>query len=224
MKRPLLLFLAVAVGIGGFLYTRSHKEPAPPAVSIDSEPAPAPDVLIGATLLDGLGNYRFPVTSTKPEVQRWFDQGLMLTYGFNHDAAERSFLRATELDPECAMCWWGASLVLGPHVNSGMDPANNAAAWERLQKAVSFASKTTPREQAFIHALEARYAEKAPEDRKALDAAYADATGKLAAQFPDDVDAATFHAEALMDLQPWDYYDEKLRPKGGTKEIVATLE
>lgn len=185
---------------------------------------PVADAIPGATLLEGLGNYTFPVTSKKPEVQRWFDQGLMLTYGFNHDAAERSFLRAAEIDPECAMCWWGASLVLGPHVNSGMDPNNNALAWERLQKAVSLAPKTTPREQAFIHALEARYAEKPPEDRKPLDAAYADATGKLSAQLPDDLDAATFHAEALMDLQPWDYYDEKLNPKGGTKEIVATLE
>ncbi len=224
MKRPLLILLVVAVGVGGFLYARRAHEPAPPAVSIDVEPAPAPDVLAGATLLEGLGNYRFPVTSIKPEVQRWFDQGLMLTYGFNHDAAERSFLRATEIDPECAMCWWGASLVLGPHVNSGMDPNNNALAWERLQKAVALASKTTPREQAFIRALEARYAEKPPEDRKPLDAAYADSTGKLVAEFPDDLDAATFHAEALMDLQPWDYYDDKLQPKGGTKEIVATLE
>lgn len=224
MKRSLLITLAVAVVIGSFLYTRRTQEPAAPAISFETEPMPVQDVIPGATLLEGLGNYTFPVTSQKPEVQRWFDQGLMLTYGFNHDAAERSFLKAAELDPECAMCWWGASLVLGPHVNSGMDPNNNTAAWERLQKAVALASKTTPREQAFIHALEARYTEKPPEDRKALDAAYADAAGKLAAQFPDDLDAATFHAEALMDLQPWDYYDEKLQPKGGTKEIVATLE
>lgn len=224
MKRPLLIALVVAVGLGGFLYARRSHEPAQPPVSLETEPMPAPDVIPGATLLEGLGNYSFAVTSNKPEVQRWFDQGLMLTYGFNHDAAERSFLKAAELDPDCAMCWWGAALVLGPHVNSGMDPNNNALAWERLQKAVSLAPKTTPREQAFIRSLEARYVEKPPENRKALDTAYADATGKLAAQFPDDLDAAVFHAEALMDLQPWDYYDEKLQPKGATKEIVSTLE
>ena len=81
--------------------------------------------MIGAHLLEGLGDYRFEVTTTHPQVQRWFDQGMMLAYGFNHDAAERSFLKATELDPACAMCWWGASLVLGPHVNAAMDPADN---------------------------------------------------------------------------------------------------
>jgi tetratricopeptide (TPR) repeat protein len=157
-------------------------------------------------------------------VARWFDQGLMLTYGFNHDAAERSFLRAAQLDPKCAMCWWGAALVLGPHVNSTMDPANNDKAWERLQKARALAAAATPREQAWIEALAARYAEHPPEDRKTLDEAWATATGKLAKALPEDLDAATFHAEAMMDTQPWDYYDAQQRPKGHTAEIVSTLE
>src|SRR5690606_14048278 len=63
-----------------------------------------------------------------------------------------------------------------------------------------------------------------PEDRSALDQAYAAATRKLVEQRPDDLDAAVFHAEALMDLQPWDYYDAELQPKGNTEEVVATLE
>jgi len=148
----------------------------------------------------------------------------MLTYGFNHDAAERTYLKATELDPECAMCWWGAALVLGPHVNSGMDPANNQKAWQRLQRAIELAPRASEREQAFIRALSARYAENPPDDRRPLDEAYAQATGQLAAERPDDLDAAAFHAEALMDLQPWDYYDEQLQPKGNTAEIVSILE
>lgn len=185
----------------------------------------APELaMIGANLLQGLGNHQFPVTSSHPEVQRWFNQGLMLTFGFNHDAAERSFLKATELDPACAMCWWGASLVLGPHVNAGMEPADNADAWNRLQKARDLAPKASEREQAFITALSARYAEQPPENRRTLDEAYAAATGELVKQRPDDLDAAVFHAEALMDLQPWDYYDEKLQPKGHTAEVVQTLE
>ena len=105
---------------------------ATPAAEKNYLPEIAP---VGATLLDGLGNYSLPVTVADPQVQRWFDQGLILTYGFNHQAAERSFLKAVELDPQCAMCWWGAALVLGPHVNAGMDPANNTAAWQRLQSA-----------------------------------------------------------------------------------------
>ena len=77
------------------------------ATTAEAPAVSAPELaMIGANLLEGLGNHRFSVTSAHPEVQRWFDQGLMLTYGFNHDAAERSFLKATELDPSCAMCWW----------------------------------------------------------------------------------------------------------------------
>ena len=210
------LSFAVAVLAGG-----GCKQPAPPAEAPVSPPELA---LVGAHLLDGLGDYRFPVTSKHPEVQRWFDQGLMLAYGFNHDAAERSFLKATELDPECAMCWWGAALVLGPHVNAGMDPADNADAWQRLQRARALAPKTTAREQAFITALSARYAEQSPENRRALDEAYAEATRALVRQLPEDPDAAVLHAEAMMDLQPWDYYDAELRPKGHTADIVAVLE
>ncbi len=102
-----------------------------------------------------------PVTAKGKDVQRWFDQGLAMTYGFNHDAAERSFLKAAELDPDCAMCWWGAALVLGPHVNATMDPANNAKAWDRLQRAQAAADEATEKEQAFIKALSARYAAEA---------------------------------------------------------------
>jgi hypothetical protein len=174
----------IAVAAGLFYGRRTAREP-PPAPSLE---IPAP---VGATLLEGLGDYSFPVTSSHPEVQRWFDQGLMLTYGFNHDAAERSFLRATELDPDCAMCWWGASLVLGPHVNSGMDPASNAKAWSRLQRARELAPRASEREQGFIRALAARYAQNPPADRRPLDEAYAEAMGRLAAERPDDLDAAT---------------------------------
>lgn len=192
----------------------------------------APDVsgppyiepMAGATLLDGLGDYRFEITSGHPDVQRWFDQGLMLTWGFNHDAAERSFLKATELDPDCAMCWWGAALVVGPHVNAEMDPQYNQRAWHRLQRAQALAPEATPREQAFIQALGARYAADPPEDRQPLEQAWADATGRLVEQRPDDLDAAVFHAEALMNLQPWDFYDEDFRPKGNTTRIVSLLE
>jgi tetratricopeptide (TPR) repeat protein len=147
-----------------------------------------------------------------------------MTYGFNHDAAERSFLKAAELDPDCAMCWWGASLVLGPHVNSTMDPANNAKAWDRLQRAQAAAEDATDKERAFIAALAARYAAEPPADRRPLDEAYAAAMAKLAADYPDDLDAGTLHAEALMDLQPWDYWDAEGQPKGGTATVVSQLE
>ncbi len=188
----------------------------PPAVT---ELAP-----VGATMLEGLGDYSRPVTSQHPDVQRWFDQGLALTYGFNHDAAERSFLRAAELDPECAMCWWGAALVLGPHVNAGMDPSYIAAAWDRLQRAQAAAAGAPEHEQAYIRALAARFAKEPPEDRRPLDEAYAQAMAELSRSYPDDLDAATLFAESQMNLQPWDYWDEQGRPKGNTATFVATLE
>src|SRR4249919_196937 len=198
MKRRIaIVVVAIAALVAGALYTRKLRTPdAPPVTPVAASPAPAPvGDLPGATLLEGLGTHHFQVTSRVPEVARWFDQGLMLAYGFNHDAAERSFLRATELDPNCAMCWWGAALVLGPHVNSTMDPANNEKAWQRLQKARELAAKATPRERDWIEALAARYDERPPMDRKVLDEAWAQSTGKLAAKYPDDLDAATFHAE-----------------------------
>ena len=141
MKRPFVLTLVALLAFAGgfFIYRSFQSDPPMPQL----EP-------VGATLLDGLGDHSMPVSTGNPEAQRWFDQALMLTYGFNHDAAERSFLKATELDPKCAMCWWGAALVLGPHVNSAMDPANNPKAWDRLQRARELASAANPREQAYI--------------------------------------------------------------------------
>ena len=219
----LLILAAVVYATSHWLGFTSHSSVVA-ATTSDSKsylPEIAP---VGATLLEGLGNYSLPVTSANAEVQRWFDQAMVLTYGFNHQAAERSFLKAVELDPQCAMCWWGAALVLGPHVNAGMDPANNAAAWQRLQAARSMAHLAKPWEQAFITALSARYAEQPAADRKPLDQAYADAMAKLMLALPAQLDAATLYAEAMMNLQPWDYWDDNGQPLGNTAKIVQVLE
>lgn len=215
MNRNILVaVVVVALAAAGFWwYGKRHAE------------APLPDLApVGANLIEGLGDYSMPVTAKNAEVQRWFDQGLAMTYGFNHDAAERSFLKAAELDPDCAMCWWGAALVLGPHVNASMDPANNPKAWDRLQRAQRAASGVSEKERDFIKALSARYAENPPEDRRPLDEAYEVAMGELAAKYPDDLDIVTLHAEAQMDLQPWDYWDAAGQPKGHTADVVSQLE
>ncbi|MEO6169385.1 MAG: hypothetical protein ABIO84_00355, partial [Lysobacter sp.] len=221
MSRPRPLAFVTAVVL---LATSACRQDPAGDSAIAVQPASPPEAALVANLLEGLGDHHFAVSSSHPEVQRWFDQGLMLSYGFNHDAAERSFLKATQLDPDCAMCWWGASLVLGPHVNAAMNPDDNDRAWSRLQTALALAPNATPREQAFIEALSARYAKAPPEDRTGLDRAYAEATRELVRQRPHDLDAATFHAEALMDLQPWNYYDDKRQPIGHTPEIVTALE
>jgi hypothetical protein len=213
MPRLAAVLLVVVAFAVGFACTAARNPPP----SAEAPPAP-----VGATLLDGLGRYSIGIVSASATAQRWFDQGLNLSYGFNHDAAERSFLKAIEADPGCALCWWGAALVLGPHVNATMDPANNGKAWMRAQKAAALAQ--SPMEQGYAKALMARYAQNPPEDRKPLDEAYARAMAELAKQRPDDLDAATLYAEAQMNLQPWNYYDAQARPIGNTGEFVATLE
>lgn len=228
-KIPAVLFALGLFVLGAFLLlvSRSASEPSLDGAAAGEEAAASylPEIApVGATLLDGLGDYSRPITTDHAEVQQWFDQALMLTWGFNHQAAERSFLKAAELDPDCAMCWWGASLVLGPHVNAGMDPANNAAAWERLQVAQRLADSAQPWEQAWIEALAARYVEPSGDDRTALDEAYAAAMSEVVAANPDDVDAAVLHAEAMMNLQPWNYWTGDGEPIGRTAEIVEVLE
>ena len=103
MNRNFMVAIVVILvaAVGFYLYKRSAEPPLP-----DLAP-------VGANLIEGLGDYSMPITAKDKDVQRWFDQGLAMTYGFNHDAAERSYLKAAELDPDCAMCWWGAALVLG---------------------------------------------------------------------------------------------------------------
>ena len=216
MNRNLMLALVVIVvaAAGFWLYGRTKSEGAGPDL--------AP---VGANLIEGLGDYSMPVTSKSPDVQRWFDQGLAMTYGFNHDAAERSFLKAAELDPDCAMCWWGASLVLGPHVNAAMDPANNPKAWDRLQRAHDGRGRAT-RKGAGVHqgAVGALCREPARRIAARSTRPMPRRWRELAAKYPDDLDAVTLHAESMMDLQPWDYWDASGQPKGHTAEVVSQLE
>lgn len=221
MPRLAAVVLIVLGFASGYACTALNEPPAAAAGTPSSVPPVAP---VGATLLEGLGDYQRLITTAKPEAQRWFDQGLMLAYGFNHDAAERSFLKAIEQDPDCAMCWWGAALVLGPHVNAQMDPANNGKAWMRAQKALALSANAAPWERAFIQALATRYVAEPGADRSRQDRAYANAMEQLVRQLPGDVDAEVLYAEALMDLSPWDYYDARGRPIGNTRTIVATLE
>lgn len=186
-------------------------------------PAPGPAGR-QAPLFDDLGSHHHPISTKSPEAQRYFDQGLTLAWGFNHAEAGRSFREAARLDRDCAMCWWGASLVLGPNINAAMEDGAVPDAWEALQKAVALAPKATEAERAYIGALAKRYAARPPKDRKPLDSAYADAMREVARRYPDDLDAAALFAEALMDVTPWDYWEKDGRPKAWTPEILRTLE
>jgi tetratricopeptide (TPR) repeat protein len=148
----------------------------------------------------------------------------MLTYGFNHKEATRSFREAARLDPHCAMAYWGMALVLGPNINMPMPPESEPKAYELIQKAVALKKKASEKEQAFIDALAVRYSAADKPDRKALDVAYAEAMRELSARYPDDLDAATLYAEALMDLSPWDYWTRDKQPYPQTEIIISVLE
>lgn len=176
-----------------------------------------------APRLQNLGDHIFPVTTKSEQAQQYVNQGLNLTYGFNHQEAGRAFREAARLDPDCAMAYWGQALVLGPNINIPMDPANEPKAYEFAQRASALSSKASPREQAYIAALLQRYSGKAA-DRPERDRAYANAMRGLHKQYPGDLDAATLFAESLMDLRPWNYWTRDNRPYQETTEIIAALE
>ena len=179
----------------------------------------------GAPVFKGLGSHHHPISTKNPQTQAFFDQGVNLLFGFNHAEAIRSFREAARLDPDCAMCWWGVAVALGPNINLPMPPDAVAPAWEALEKARALAPKASPEERAWIEALGARYSADPKADRKPLDEAYAQAMGRLWRAWPNDLDAGTFYAEAMMDTQPWDYWQADARtPKGHGGEVVATLE
>jgi len=165
------------------------------------------------------------VSTDSPEAQQYFDQGLVLYYGFNHDAAIASFRQAAAFDPECAMAYWGQAISAGPNINNTfMDSAAASLAWENVRKAQELAPRTTPAEQALIRALTARYAWPRPEDRRALDVAYADSMRTVWQRFPQDPDAGALFADAMLNLRPWDLWLSSGEPRPETPEIVAALE
>ncbi|MBL6756766.1 MAG: tetratricopeptide repeat protein [Planctomycetes bacterium] len=178
-----------------------------------------------AQRFEEIGPYRRPVTTSSDEAQRYFDQGLAWMYSFNHDEAIRSFAKAAELDPDCAMAWWGISICEGPNYNDPvMTDERSGAAWSALKEAEARAASASPVERGLIEALAARYAFPWPEDRAALNEAYAAAMEELLARFPDDPEVGTLYGESLMVLRPWQLYTIDRLPEADTAKITAALE
>jgi tetratricopeptide (TPR) repeat protein len=179
----------------------------------------------GARLYPGLGSYQRPVSTNSREAQQWFNQAIQLLYGFNHDEAIRSFHRAADADPDCAMAWWGISYAHGLHINNPeMSEQQSQKAFEAAQEAQKRIAHASPVEEALIRAVARRYEWPAPEDRRHLDEAYAAAMEQAWREHPDDPDVGALFAESLMNLQPWDLWTHEGEPKGRTEEIVAALE
>ena len=184
----------------------------------------------GAPLLKGLGSHSFTISSKVEGVQDYFNQGLIMAFAFNHAESIRSFKAAQKLDPNCAICFWGEALALGPNINvtsdgkAIMSPQERLDAFERTNKAMSLIEFASPKEKDFILTLKSRYNGDVNSSRVPLDIAYAEAMEALSSKYPDDTDAASLYAEALMNTMPWNYWAEDGNPKPDTIKVINTIE
>ena len=177
-----------------------------------------------ATLMEGLGDHHHTIATSQKDAQRFFDQGLALTFAFNHAEAIRAYQRAAELDPASPMPLWGIAYALGPNYNLPAGPEALKQAHETIQKALKLAGKAPPRERAYVEALAARYSADPDADQHKLAQAFAARMKALSEAYPDDLDAATLYAESLMNLNPWKLWAKDGEPWEKTMEIVGVLE
>ena len=175
-------------------------------------------------LYDNLGSHQHAITTSSLEAQNYFDQGVRLSYAFNHGEAIRAFKQAIALDASCAMCYWGVAFALGPNINAPITEPAATEAYQAIEQAKKLAGNATERERAYIDALAKRYAVDPQAARPPLDAAYAEAMRALARRFPDDLDAATLFAQSLMDTAPWNYWNIDGTPREFTGEVLGALE
>lgn len=184
----------------------------------------------GAPLLNGLGSHSFTISSKVEGVQEYFNQGLIMAFAFNHAESIRSFKAAQKLDPNCAICFWGEALALGPNINvtsdgkAIMSPQDRLDAFERTNKAIALIEFASPKEKDFILTLKSRYNGDVNSSRVPLDIAYAEAMEALSSKYSDDTDAASLYAEALMNTMPWNYWAEDGNPKPDTIKVINTIE
>ncbi len=175
---------------------------------------PAPTV----PLYDNLGGHRHEITTSSPEAQQYFDQGVRLSYAFNHGEAIRAFKQAIALDASCAMCYWGVAFALGPNINAPITEPAATEAYQAIEQARKLAGNATERERAYIDALAKRYVAdpRAPHGRRSTRPTPTRCE-TLARRFPDDLDAATLFAQSLMDTSPWNYWNIDGTPREFTE-------
>ncbi len=214
----LLGFVALA-GCGGEVDIQSSADPAQSLAQ-----------RAGAPLFEGMGDYHMPITTAHSDAQRYFDQGMVLAFGFNHAESIRSFRAAQTLDPTCAMCFWGEALATGPNINvtnngkAIMTPAERADARAAIDQALALMDGVSPKEQDWIRALSQRYDGQADTPRDPLDRAWANALADMVSRYPNDTTVASVYAEALMNTMPWDYWGPNGEAKPDTQAVIASLE
>jgi tetratricopeptide (TPR) repeat protein len=212
MRFPLSALALVVLACGAA--AAQHQHGAAPAAS-------QPPV----RLLEGLGEFSLPVRTESAEAQKFFDQGMTLVYGFNHDEAARAFRRAAELDPKMAMAHWGLAMALGPNYNEAtISDARMRSAREAVQKGLALAAGGPEHERAYLEALSKRFSDGPAGDQKRLWLAYRDAMADVVRRYPDDLEAATLWADAAMIINAWRLFGADGRPAEGTEAVISTLE
>ena len=196
---------------------------ASPAPQPTPAPAPAPASTPAQAPLT-FGQHHHPIRTSSGDAQKMFDQGMAQAFGFNHEAAVRSFERASELDPSAAMPHWGKAWALGPNYNLDIDEARAKAAYDSLAKAQALVATGPENEKAYVEALGTRYSADPNADRAALARAFSRAMGDVSRRYPDDLDAAVIYAESLMNLTPWKLWTADGNPAANTEHIVTVLE
>jgi tetratricopeptide (TPR) repeat protein len=175
-----------------------------------------------------LGSFSYPTSTSSADAQRWFDRGLVWSYGFNHEEAIRCFERAIALDERFALAHWGVAYAIGPNYNKQWDAFDEVdlrtslqRAYEASVRAEELAAGASPREQALIRALAHRFpAPEPPDDFSRWNAGYASAMGEVHANYGDDLDVAALYADSLMNLTPWALWD---LPTGAPAEGARTV-
>ena len=176
-------------------------------------------------LFENLGNLSFPITTSKEMAQTFFNQGLRLTYAFNHAEAHRSFMEASRLDPNSAMTYWGQAYALGPNINDPLPLDERKEKYnEAMAKAKKLAATASPKEQALINALTSRYSTDLNKDVAELNMAYMNAMTEVVKQFPEDSNIQTLYAASVMNTVPWNYWDKDGNPSPNISEAKAALE
>ncbi|TXG39341.1 tetratricopeptide repeat protein [Seonamhaeicola maritimus] len=177
-----------------------------------------------APLFENIGTHSYKVSTENEMAQKFFNQGLRLTYAFNHAEAHRAFMEASRLDPNLAMAYWGQAYVLGPNINDPFpDDERKAKCNEAIKKANNFLSNATTKERHLIQALSHRYS-KDSTDVAILNSEYTEAMEKVVTKYPEDADIQTLYAASVMNTTPWNYWNEDGNPQPNIKEAKAALE
>lgn len=177
------------------------------------DPIPAPISPTAPYLT--LNPHHFPITTSSPAAQEWFNRALTLTYAFSHEEALVCFYQVLAHDEACLMGYWGIAYALGANYNK---------TWELYAKGE--VEKTVPHiraaldqvkrrnlrgtelEQSLVHALDARMPQDLTNrDYSTWNTKYAHAMRDVYTRFPENIDVAAIFAESLMVLTPWRLWD-----------------